>query len=87
MYKTQLQQLCQKKRWSLPKYSAMNDGPQHNPSYKASVLVKDVIFTPSDTFSSSKEAQNQAAMRAFLNLSSHSSGTLLLSLSEFALFP
>ncbi|KAI5406886.1 hypothetical protein KIW84_053234 [Lathyrus oleraceus] len=75
MYKTQLQQLCQQKRWSLPKYSAMNDGPQHKPSYKASVLVNDVIFTSSDTFSSSKEAQNQAAMRAFLNFTSPSSGS------------
>ncbi|XP_050876295.1 double-stranded RNA-binding protein 1 [Lathyrus oleraceus] len=75
MYKTQLQQLCQQRRWSLPKYSAMNDGPQHKPSYKASVLVNDATFTSSDTFNSTKEAQNQAAMRAFLNLSSHSSGS------------
>ncbi|XP_050879766.1 double-stranded RNA-binding protein 1 [Lathyrus oleraceus] len=75
MYKTQLQQLCQQRRWSLPKYSAMNDGPQHKPSYKASVLVNDATFTSSDTFSSSKEAQNQAAMRAFLNLSSPSSAS------------
>lgn len=66
---------CDIKRWSLPKYSAMNDGPQHKPSYKASVLVNDVIFTSSDTFSSSKEAQNQAAMRAFLNFTSPSSAS------------
>ncbi|KAI5406895.1 hypothetical protein KIW84_053239 [Lathyrus oleraceus] len=53
----------------------MNGGPQHMPSYKASVLVNGAIFTSSDTFGSSKEAQNQAAMRAFLNLTWPSSAS------------
>ncbi|CAI8597754.1 unnamed protein product [Vicia faba] len=75
MYKRQLQQLCHLRRWSLPTYSAMYDGPPHKPSYKASVLVNGVTFTSSGTFNTSKEAQNQAAMRAFLNLSSPSSGS------------
>ncbi|XP_045816874.1 double-stranded RNA-binding protein 1-like [Trifolium pratense] len=70
MYKTQLQQLCQRQRWSLPEYSHMNEGLQHKPSYKASVVVNGVTFTSSDTFNSSKEAQNQAAMKAFYNFSS-----------------
>ncbi|CAI8597760.1 unnamed protein product [Vicia faba] len=74
MYKTQLQE-CHQRGWSLPKYSAMYDGPPHKPTYKASVLVNDLTFTSSDTFNTSKEAQNQAAMRAFLNLSSPSSGS------------
>ncbi|XP_058755693.1 double-stranded RNA-binding protein 1-like [Vicia villosa] len=73
MYKTQLQHLCHQRKWSLPKYSVMYDGPQHKPIYKAYVLVNGVTFTSSDTFSSSKEAQNQAAKSAFLNLSSPSS--------------
>ncbi|CAJ2668569.1 unnamed protein product [Trifolium pratense] len=70
MYKTQLQHLCQRQRWSLPEYSHMNEGLQHKPSYKASVVVNGVTFTSSDTFNSSKEAQNQAAMKAFFNFSS-----------------
>ncbi|XP_058755741.1 double-stranded RNA-binding protein 1-like [Vicia villosa] len=75
MYKTQLQELCQQRRWSLPKYSAMNEGLQHMPSFKASVLVNDLTFTSSHTFHTSKEAQNQAAMTAFINLSTPSSGS------------
>ncbi|KAK2442723.1 double-stranded RNA-binding protein [Trifolium repens] len=71
MYKMKLQELCHWRRWSLPEYYAMNiDGPPHNPRFKAYVFVNGVTFTSSDTFNSSKEAHNQAAMKAFLNFSS-----------------
>ncbi|KAK2388583.1 double-stranded RNA-binding protein [Trifolium repens] len=71
MYKMKLQELCHRRRWSLPEYYAMNiDGPPHNPIFKAYVFVNGVTFTSSDTFNSSKEAHNQAAMKAFLNFSS-----------------
>ncbi|RDX71492.1 Double-stranded RNA-binding protein 3, partial [Mucuna pruriens] len=83
MYKTELQELCHKRRWGLPKYSAMKDGPDHMPSFKASVYVNGVTFTSSGVSSSLKEAHNQAAMLAFL---SFSSGTPPLSLSGFFLF-
>jgi len=76
MFKTKLQQLCHQKRWTLPKYTATNDGPQHKPSFNASVHVNGVTFTSSDTFNSSKEAQNQAAMKAFRNFTSPLSSTL-----------
>ncbi|XP_027344289.1 double-stranded RNA-binding protein 1-like [Abrus precatorius] len=69
MYKTKLQEFCHKRRWGLPRYSAMKDGPDHMPSFKASVFVNGVTFT-SGAFSSSKEAHNQAAMHAFLSFSS-----------------
>ncbi|XP_058755692.1 double-stranded RNA-binding protein 1-like [Vicia villosa] len=75
MYKTQLQQLCHQRKWSLPKYSVMYGGPQHKPSYKASVFVNGVTFTSSDTFNTFIEAQNQAAMKAFHNFSSPSFGS------------
>ncbi|GAU48806.1 hypothetical protein TSUD_406390 [Trifolium subterraneum] len=70
MYKTQLQQLCHRQRWSLPEYSKQNEGLPHKPSFKASVVVNGVTFTSSDAFNSAKEAQNQAAMKAFFNFSS-----------------
>ncbi|XP_027931382.1 double-stranded RNA-binding protein 1-like [Vigna unguiculata] len=73
MYKTKLQELCHKRKWGLPSYSAMKDGPDHIPSFKASVHVHGVIFTSSSASSSLKEAKNQAAMVAFLSLSSGSS--------------
>ncbi|KAK7305077.1 hypothetical protein VNO77_42976 [Canavalia gladiata] len=73
MYKTKLQELCHQRRWGLPRYSALKDGPDHMPSFKASVFVNGVTFTSSGAFSSSKEAHNQAAMLAFLSFSSGSS--------------
>jgi len=84
MYKTKLQELCHKRKWGLPSYSAMKDGPDHIPSFKASVHVHGVIFTSSSASSSLKEAKNQAAMVAFLSLSS---GTPPLFLCWFYLFP
>ncbi|TKY46846.1 Double-stranded RNA-binding protein 1 [Spatholobus suberectus] len=73
MYKTKLQELCHQRRWGLPKYSAMKDGPDHMPSFKASVYVNGVTFTSAGALSSLKEAHNQAAMFAFLDFTSGSS--------------
>ncbi|RZB51443.1 hypothetical protein D0Y65_048035, partial [Glycine soja] len=58
------------RKWGLPRYSGMKDGPDH--IRKASVYVNCVSFT-SGAFSSLKEANNQAAMLAFLSFSSGSS--------------
>lgn len=81
MYKMRLQEMCHRRRWNLPEYSAIHvDGPPHNPSFKGSVFVNGLTFTSSDTFHSSKEAHNQAAMKALLNFSSPSSSTILFSL-------
>ncbi|XP_022642564.1 double-stranded RNA-binding protein 1-like [Vigna radiata var. radiata] len=73
MYKTKLQELCHKRKWGLPRYSAMKDGPDHIPSFKASVHVNGLIFTSSSASSSLKEAKNKAAMVAFLSFCSGSS--------------
>jgi len=87
MHKSKLQELCHRRRWSLPKYSAIHvDGPPHNPSFKGTVFVNGLTFTSSETFNSSGEAQNQAAMKAFLNFTSLLSSTLLLSLSVVETF-
>jgi len=80
IYKTRLQELCHKRKWGLPSYSAMKDGPDHIPSFKASVHVNGVIFTSYSASSSLKEAENKAAMVAFL---SFYSGTPPLSFLSF----
>ncbi|KAL2619018.1 hypothetical protein AAZV13_08G280000 [Glycine max] len=72
MYKAKLQELCHQRKWGLPRYSAMKDGPDHMPSFKASVYVNRVTFT-SGAFRSLKEAKNHAAMLAFFSFSSGSS--------------
>ena len=70
MYKTKLQELCHQNRWGLPRYSSMKDGPDHTPLFKASVLLNALSFHSSVSCKSSKDAQNQAAMRAFLHFTS-----------------
>ncbi|PNY01877.1 double-stranded RNA-binding protein 1-like [Trifolium pratense] len=75
MYKSKLQELCQRRQWRLPRYSFTKAGPPHNPSFKGSVSVNGVTFTSSNTFNSSKEAHNHAAMKAFLDFSSPPSGS------------
>ncbi|XP_010243729.1 PREDICTED: double-stranded RNA-binding protein 1-like [Nelumbo nucifera] len=61
MHKSKLQELCQRKTWSLPKYTWTKEGPDHNPCFKASVFVNGISFDTSNSSRSSKEAQNEAA--------------------------
>ncbi|XP_077247713.1 double-stranded RNA-binding protein 1-like [Tasmannia lanceolata] len=65
MYKSQLQELCQKKSWGLPKYDSTREGPDHNPRFKASVTVNGESFDCPTFRKSSKEAHNEAAKIAF----------------------
>ncbi|XP_020533065.1 double-stranded RNA-binding protein 1 isoform X1 [Jatropha curcas] len=74
MYKTKLQELCQKRQWALPKYSTMKDGPDHNPRFKSSVSVNSHSFDSPFPYKSSKQAQNEAAKIAFLHFTSPSPG-------------
>ncbi|XP_052185331.1 double-stranded RNA-binding protein 1-like [Diospyros lotus] len=51
MYKSKLQELCHQKGWELPQYSVIKDGPDHNPSFTATVTVGDLRFhTPSHAY-------------------------------------
>lgn len=68
MYKAKLQELCHKRRWSLPSYSSMKDGPDHNPRFKSSVVVNGLSFHSSVSCKSFKHSQNDAAMFAYLHL-------------------
>lgn len=84
MYKSKLQELCQKCNWALPKYTCLKDGPDHIPQFKASVVVGGINFDTITICKSSKEAYNEAAKLAFLHFTS---GKLILTnLARFVLF-
>lgn len=66
MYKSKLQELCQKQKWALPTYTVGRaDGPDHSPRFLASVTVNGIKFDAVDSATSSKEAQNKVAQMAF----------------------
>ncbi|XP_039021738.1 double-stranded RNA-binding protein 1-like isoform X2 [Hibiscus syriacus] len=67
MYKSKLQELCQKKAWRLPEYNVTKKGQDHNPSFEATVDVNGMSFQSQNPAKSSKEAQNNAAHLAFLH--------------------
>ncbi|KAG6696764.1 hypothetical protein I3843_09G160500 [Carya illinoinensis] len=68
MYKSRLQELCHKRSWSVPVYTTIKDGPDHNPRFKATVTVNGGSFHTQNPCRSSKEAQNDAASVAFHHL-------------------
>ncbi|CAL4947214.1 unnamed protein product [Urochloa decumbens] len=70
MFKSRLQELCQKRRWAPPVYEHTREGPSHVPIFRATVLVHDETFSsPEEGARSAKEADNLAAMAAFEHLS------------------
>lgn len=69
MYKSMLQELCQKKSWKLPIYESVKDGLDHKPQFRATVTVNDSTFESPEKCGSSKEAQNVAARVAFNHFS------------------
>ncbi|CAO2182744.1 unnamed protein product [Urochloa humidicola] len=70
MFKSRLQELCQKRRWAPPVYEHTREGPSHVPVFRATVLVHDEKFSsPEEGARSAKEADNLAAMAAFEHLS------------------
>ncbi|KAL5999349.1 HLA class II histocompatibility antigen, DR beta 4 chain [Asimina triloba] len=65
MYKSRLQELCHQKSWSLPTYTSSKDGPDHCPTFNATVSVNGIDFHAPNSAKSSKDAQNEAAKIAF----------------------
>ncbi|CAI0450148.1 unnamed protein product, partial [Linum tenue] len=53
----ELQELCQKNIWPLPRYFAIKDVPDHSPRFKAIVSIDEA----SPSCNSIKQAQNEAA--------------------------
>ncbi|XWS42709.1 hypothetical protein CRYUN_Cryun16bG0037400 [Craigia yunnanensis] len=70
MYKSKLQELCQKRAWNLPEYDTTKRGQDHNPRFEATVIINGKSFQSQNLARSSKEAQNEAAHLAFLHFTS-----------------
>ena len=70
MYKSKLQELCQKRAWTLPVYDITKRGQDHNPRFEATVIINGKLFQSQNPARSSKEAQNDAAHLAFLYFTS-----------------
>jgi dsRNA-specific ribonuclease len=69
MFKSRLQELCQRRRWAPPAYEHTREGPDHTPLFRATVVVHDEKFSsPDEGARSAKEACNLAAMVAFEHL-------------------
>ncbi|CAI8595166.1 unnamed protein product [Vicia faba] len=85
MYKNKLQELCQKKSWTLPVYDTARDGPPHSPLFTTTVTVNSVPFTSLTPSRTSKLSQNDAAMLAFNHFSEQNpiSAPFLPNLSSF----
>ncbi len=66
--KSFLQQICQKKRLSIPEYKIIGqEGPAHKPTFKVDVFIEGKHFG-SGTGSSKKEAEQRAAEEALKNI-------------------
>ncbi|GAB2214820.1 hypothetical protein Droror1_Dr00019184 [Drosera rotundifolia] len=77
MFKMKLQELCHKNLWALPRYTTIREGPDHAARFSASVLVDGKMFSSSLLFSSSKEAQNEAARLALIHFTPYPSSSRL----------
>ncbi|KAH7682699.1 Double-stranded RNA-binding domain-containing protein [Dioscorea alata] len=61
LYKNKLQEYAQKSLIPLPIYQTINEGKQHAPKFRSFVMIDGVGFVSSSTFSSRKEAEQDAA--------------------------
>ncbi|KAL3525516.1 hypothetical protein ACH5RR_013888 [Cinchona calisaya] len=61
MHKNRLQEYAQKSSLPLPVYTTVNEGAQHAPKFRATVLVDGTYYTSKETFSNRKSAEQDAA--------------------------
>lgn len=65
MHKNRLQEYTQRSSLQLPIYSTINEGYQHAPKFRSTVLVDGVQYTSPNTFLHRKEAEQDVARLAF----------------------
>ncbi|XP_050211118.1 double-stranded RNA-binding protein 4-like [Mercurialis annua] len=64
MYKNRLQEYTQKLNLALPSYHTVNEGFQHAPKFKATVLVDGQTYESNSVFPQLKQAEQDAAKSA-----------------------
>lgn len=68
MYKNRLQEYTQKSSLQLPVYTTVNEGAQHAPKFRATVLVDGMCYTSQGNFPTRKSAEQEAAKIALENI-------------------
>lgn len=61
MFKCKLNELCQKRGFESPQYSYIKYGQDHNPLYKARVVLNDSTFKSPSAFKNHKSADDDVA--------------------------
>ncbi|KAH9304414.1 hypothetical protein KI387_008818, partial [Taxus chinensis] len=74
LFKSRLQEYAQKASLPLPVYESAKEGPEHDPKYKATVIVNGTRYDSASNFSSIKAAEHGAAQIALEDLLKKSDG-------------
>lgn len=68
MHKNRLQEYAQRSAIPLPIYQTVNEGSQHAPQFRSTVLVDGASYTSPNTFSHRKAAEQDVAKIALANI-------------------
>lgn len=68
VFKSRLQEYAQKKGLPTPVYETIKEGPSHEPSFRSTVIVKDVRYDSLPGFFNRKAAEQSAAEVALMEL-------------------
>ncbi|KAB1222261.1 Double-stranded RNA-binding protein 4 [Morella rubra] len=68
MHKNRLQEYAQRSAIPLPVYQTVNEGSQHAPQFRSTVLVDGASYTSPNTFSHRKAAEQDVAKIALANI-------------------
>lgn len=69
VFKSRLQEYAQKVGLTTPVYDVVKEGPPHDPSFTATVIVNNKTYASLSGFSNRKAAEQSAAEVALLELS------------------
>ena len=69
MYKNRLQEYAQRSAIQLPMYKTVNEGSQHAPKFRSTVVVDGQIYTSANTFLQRKIAEQDVSKLALEHIS------------------